>query len=184
MAMRANGLVRLALAVGLAGFGAATAGAQKPGEPWPHEITVKLNNGIHEYVGTATFKTVPKGLKITVELEHMPPGLHGVHIHQNAVCTTPDFKSAGGHFNPDMKMHGYKNPAGPHNGDFPNSIKVGENGKGEFTFITDRLSLNPNVPESLFHGGGTAIVVHEKLDDEMTDPSGDSGARIACGVIQ
>jgi Cu-Zn family superoxide dismutase len=107
-----------------------------------------------------------------------------VHIHQNAVCEAPAFTTAGGHFNPDAKKHGFDNPMGHHNGDLPASVNVGPDGKGEASFTLTSISLDPAAPNSLFLNGGTSIVVHEKADDEKTDPSGASGARIACGVIK
>jgi len=100
------------------------------------------------------------------------------------VCDAPDFKGAGPHFNPDGRQHGYLNPMGHHNGDFPTSVDVNEDHVGEATFVTDSISLDPTASNSLFVNGGTAIVVHEKADDDKTDPSGNSGNRIACGVIK
>jgi superoxide dismutase, Cu-Zn family len=150
----------------------------------PKEIKVPLLTSTGQDAGTATFKTVKKGVKITLNLKNLPFGPHGVHIHQNAVCTAPDFKSAGAHFNPDAKQHGYLNPMGHHNGDLPSSVSVGEDHTGTATFTLDSISLDPSAPNSLFLNGGTSIVVHEKADDEKTDPSGSSGNRIACGEIK
>jgi Cu-Zn family superoxide dismutase len=150
----------------------------------PKEIKVPIMTSAGLDAGSVTFKTVKKGVKVEIQLKNIPFGMHGVHIHQNPVCTAPDFKSAGGHFNPDGKMHGYSNPAGHHNGDLPSSISVGEDHKGSATFVLTSISLDPSAANSLFLNGGTSIVVHEKADDEMTDPSGASGNRIACGVIK
>jgi len=163
-------------------MGAAAAGSRA--QDAPKEVKVQLINATGQDAGSATFKTVKKGVKVKIELKNMEFGLHGVHIHQNAACDAPDFKSAGGHFNPDGKHHGYLNPMGHHNGDMPASVIVGADGKGEASFTLTSLSLDPAAPNSLFAGGGTSIVVHAKADDEKTDPSGDSGARIACGVIK
>jgi Cu-Zn family superoxide dismutase len=97
-------------------------------------------------------------------------------------CEGPDFKSAGGHLNPEMKQHGKDNPSGPHAGDLLN-LTVGPDGKAKASLIAVHATLDAG-PNSLFHEGGTAIVIHEKEDDYKTDPTGNSGGRIACGVIQ
>jgi Cu-Zn family superoxide dismutase len=152
--------------------------------PAPGKLKVPILDSHGAAAGYATFETVKKGVKVKIVLENLPFGPHGVHIHQNAVCEAPDFKSAGGHFNPDGKQHGYMNAMGHHNGDLPDSISVGEDHKGEATFVLTSISLDPAAPNSLFLNGGTSIVVHEKADDEKTDPSGASGNRIACGVIK
>jgi Cu-Zn family superoxide dismutase len=150
----------------------------------PKEIKVPILTSTGQDAGFVKFKTVKKGVKVTLELKNLPFGPHGVHIHQNAVCDAPDFKGAGGHFNPDKKQHGYMNAMGHHNGDFPSSVNVGEDHTGSATFVLDSISLDPAAANSLFLNGGTSIVVHEKADDEKTDPSGASGNRIACGVIK
>jgi Cu-Zn family superoxide dismutase len=149
------------------------------------EITVKIKNSAGEDAGKATFTAVKNGVKVKLQLKNLPFGDHGVHIHQKPVCDAPDFKGAGPHFNPDGKKHGFDNPMGHHNGDFPKSVSIGEDHKGEATFLLDSISLSidAGVANSLYANGGTAIVVHEKADDETTDPSGNSGNRIACGVI-
>jgi Cu-Zn family superoxide dismutase len=167
------------LAVVSCGLMVAGVRAEKPGE-----LKVAIKNGAGQDVGSATFKTVKKGVSVKIELKGLPIGDHGVHIHANASCEGPDFKTAGGHFNPDMKMHGFQNPMGHHNGDFPGNVTVQENHMGEATFVTNGISLDKAAPNSLFLNGGTSIVVHEKPDDGKTDPSGTSGNRIACGVIQ
>jgi Cu-Zn family superoxide dismutase len=150
----------------------------------PKEIKVPILTSHGDPAGTATFKTVKKGVKVKIELKNLPIGMHGVHSHQNAVCDAPDFKGAGGHFNVDHKQHGYDNALGHHNGDLPSSDTVGEDHTGQATFTLTSISLDPAAPNSLFLNGGTSIVVHEKADDEKTDPSGASGNRIACGVIK
>jgi Cu-Zn family superoxide dismutase len=99
------------------------------------------------------------------------------------VCDAPDFKTAGGHFNPASKKHGIENPMGHHNGDLPQNVTIAANGTGSATFHVDYLSLDPSASDSLFANGGTSIMVHEKADDMKTDPTGNAGNRIACGVI-
>ncbi len=98
-------------------------------------------------------------------------------------ATLLTFKTAGGHFNPASKKHGIDNPEGHHNGDLPQNVTVASNGTGSATFNVDYLSLDPSASDSIFANGGTSIMVHEKPDDMKTDPTGNAGNRIACGVI-
>jgi Cu-Zn family superoxide dismutase len=144
-------------------------------------VTVHLKTSSGEDAGTATFSPAKKGgVKIVVSLKNIRFGDHAVHIHQNPVCDAPDFKTAGGHFNPDKKQHGLDNPMGHHNGDLPKNISIGEDHTGTITYKVDYLSMTPGAPNAIF---GTSIMVHEKPDDMKTDPTGAAGNRIACGVI-
>ena len=147
------------------------------------QIIVPLKTSTGEDAGTATFLQEKGKLSIKVELKNLPVGEHGVHIHAKALCDPPDFKTAGPHFNPENKQHGFQNPMGHHAGDLPQNVVVGEGHTGHATFKVDYLSLDPTSPVSIIANGGTSIVVHEKQDDMKTDPSGNSGNRIACGVI-
>jgi Cu-Zn family superoxide dismutase len=133
-------------------------------------------------VGTATLEQTAGGVKITATLNGLPPGTHGIHIHTVGKCEAPGFMSAGGHFNPDGKQHGMKNPMGEHAGDLPN-FDVAADGTASVSVLAAHATLGEG-PNSLFHEGGTALVIHATADDYMTDPSGNSGARIACGVIE
>ena len=147
-------------------------------------VTVPIKTSSGEDAGKATF-TPGKGgdIVIKVNLKALPVGEHAVHIHQKPLCEAPDFKSAGGHFNPDNKQHGTLNPMGHHNGDMPQNITIGEGHVGQATFKVTYLSLDPSSPNSILANGGTSIMVHEKPDDMKTDPTGNAGNRIACGVI-
>ena len=148
------------------------------------EIKVSLANSQGQPAGTAVLKQKKNGVQVKLSLTNTPFGDHGVHIHQNAVCEAPDFKSAGGHFNPDGKQHGFQNPMGHHAGDTPSNVTVGEDHNGSATWTLTAVTLQPGAPNSLLSNGGTSIIVHEKADDMKTDPSGASGNRIACGVIK
>jgi Cu-Zn family superoxide dismutase len=139
-------------------------------------------NTTGDKIGTATFVPSAGGVRVDLSVSQLTPGTHGVHIHTVGKCEGPDFKTAGGHFNPANKKHGRDNPAGPHNGDMPN-IEVGPDGKATTSLLDTNVTLSDG-PNSLFQEGGTSIVIHAMQDDYKTDPAGNSGARIACGVIQ
>lgn len=139
--------------------------------------TAVLKDPEGKEVGKVTLTGVPTGILLDVDLTGFPPGDHAFHIHGTGKCEPPDFKSAGAHFNPEEDEHGLKNPAGPHAGDMPN-IHVPETGTLHVEVLNQMASL-----DGLFGGEGTAIVVHQMPDDYETDPAGDAGPRIACGVI-
>ena len=152
------------------------------GQGAPKSAHADIVNAQGQKIGTATIVPAKKGVKIEVNVSQLPPGKHGIHIHAVGKCEGPAFTTAGGHLNPDMKKHGKDNPEGPHAGDLL-MIDVKADGTAKATLLDTMVTLADG-PNSLFHDGGTSIVIHEKEDDYKTDPAGNSGARIACGVIQ
>ena len=141
-----------------------------------------LKNGQGADVGTALLKPVQGGVKVTVEVHGLPPGTHAFHVHAVGKCDDPEFKSAGPHFNPGNRKHGVRNPEGHHAGDLPNLV-VGADGTGKAETIVTGVTLGEG-PTSLLGPQGTALVVHASPDDEVSDPAGNAGARIACGVVR
>jgi len=146
----------------------------------PLEIELIDQEGIQ--VGIASLTEEADGVHISVEAHHLPEGLHGFHIHEKGICETPDFESAGGHFNPDGKNHGFDDPEGPHAGDMVN-LEVHADGTVEQIFINDRVTLEKGEPHSLFSKDGTTLMIHADADDYESQPAGDAGERVVCGVI-
>ncbi len=160
---------------GLMLTGCATMPAASP------QATAELKNAKGETVGTASLWEDAGSVRLTAQVRDISPGRHGIHIHAVGKCDPPEFTTAGGHYNPEGKKHGLKSPTGPHAGDLPN-LEVGTDRTGRLEYVTKLVTLGPG-PTSLFDADGSALVIHANPDDETTDPTGNSGGRIACGVI-
>jgi Cu-Zn family superoxide dismutase len=147
--------------------------------------TAELRDRSGKTVGTARLVGENQGaIDLTVQVSGMTPGSHGIHFHAAGSCAPGDstaFAAAGGHHNPMGRKHGLENPDGPHAGDLPNLV-VGADGSGTLETRTARATLRQG-PTTLLDADGSALVVHAAADDQRTDPSGNSGARVACGVI-
>jgi Cu-Zn family superoxide dismutase len=155
--------------------------ASVEGHAVPPGAQAELTDAQGSVLGKATFTQLPDGVLIRLKAANLPPGVHGFHIHERAECHAPGFTTAGGHFNPGGKAHGFKNPNGPHAGDLPN-VTVGQDGTLDVSTLATGVTLKDG-PNSLFKEGGTSLMIHAGPDDYMTDPAGNSGARIACGPI-
>lgn len=178
-------LYRLILAVLLTAALAMLAGvalAARPEAP-PPAASAELRDAQGKVVGNAVLMTLGSGavsLQVTLAGLAGAAGEHGLHIHAVGSCA-PTFAAAGGHFNPGGAKHGLVNPAGPHAGDLP-ALTLAVDGSARYTAITDRVSLESGA-RSLFDADGSALVIHAMPDDQATDPTGNSGDRIACGVL-
>lgn len=157
--------------------------AEESTEEVADSVTVDLLDTNGDSVGQAELSEDEKGVTVKVEAEGLPAGPHGFHFHETGKCDLPDFESAGSHYNPAEAEHGLDNENGPHAGDLPN-LEVGEDGTVNEEFLAENVTLKKNEENSLFKEGGTALVIHADEDDGKTQPSGESGDRIVCGVIE
>lgn len=146
------------------------------------EAKAELKNGKSETVGLVELTQTPHGVLFQVDLSGIAPGTHAFHVHGVGKCEPP-FKSAGDHFNPEGKKHGLLAAEGAHAGDMPN-LHVPDSGKLTVEILNGTVTLAKGPKNSLFQEGGTALIVHAGVDDYKTDPAGNAGDRIACGVVQ
>jgi Cu-Zn family superoxide dismutase len=145
--------------------------------------SARIVDAAGDTIGWARFVEDEAGrLHISVQVEGLAPGRHGIHLHSVASCVGPAFTSAGGHHHPLGREHGLANAAGAHAGDLPN-LMVNVMGHGHLQAVSDRATLSSG-PVSLFDRDGSAVIIHAAMDDQVTNPTGNSGARVACGVIR
>ncbi len=172
---------RLALAL-LALAGLALAATAHAGGSGARHASAVLRDPAGQVIGVARFTEDATGrLHVNVHAAGLTPGLHGIHLHAVGQCA-PTFAAAGGHHNPLGAQHGLDNPNGAHAGDLPN-LFVNQAGVGRLTTVTDRATISAG-PTSLFDADGSAVIIHAGPDDQVTDPTGNSGGRVACGVIE
>jgi len=152
-----------------------------PDAPVQARARADLKGPTGEDLGTVQFTGTPSGVLVHLQLRNVAPGAHAFHLHQTGRCDAPSFESAGGHFNPTNAEHGFSNAEGPHAGDLPN-VHVPANGELEIEVLAGDVRLGEG-ENSLFDADGSAVVLHRGADDYMTDPAGDAGTRIACGVV-
>jgi superoxide dismutase, Cu-Zn family len=143
--------------------------------------TATINDVANTTIGSATFSDTPAGLLVNISITGLGIGPHGVHLHAIGSCVTPTFASAGPHFNPGDRQHGFRNRGGYHAGDMPNIVSPPA-GAHRVQFLLDGVKLTGR--GGLLDDDGAAIVVHGAEDDLLTDPAGNSGGRLACGVIK
>lgn len=159
------------------------AGAVLPAIAQTQTAKTQLKHAKGQAIGDVTFREVPTGgVLIEADLSNLPPGTHAFHLHEKGACEGPDFKTAMGHFNPMGKQHGYLNPKGFHAGDMPN-FEVPAGGKVKLTVYNPSVTLAKGAKNSLFQTGGTSLMIHHHQDDYKSDPAGEAGARVACGVV-
>ena len=180
--MKRLAAVAAALLITACGYSVAQTGA--PSDPYFESTTaIKAGAGLVDSngspVGLATFSENRLGVLVDLKVVSVPKGMHGVAIHAVGKCDRPDFATSGAHFNPSTAQHGLRNPKGPHAGDLPNLV-VGDDGKGSLSYVDPLISLQTGASNSII---GLSIVVHANADDEVTDPTGNSGSGIACGLI-
>ncbi len=140
---------------------------------------IALVNSAGQSVGTVSAWQTAGGVGVRIQASGLPHGIHGIHVHSAGRCDGPKFESAGPHWNPASRKHGLSNPAGPHGGDLPN-VTVAANGVLSTVVTVPGASLSAG---SLADADGAALVIHAGADDNMTDPSGNSGDRIACAIL-
>ncbi|BDC55187.1 superoxide dismutase family protein [Bacillus altitudinis] len=145
-------------------------------------VTTSLINESGQKIGSIEIReSSENGLDLHVKAKGLPPGPHGFHIHETGICETPDFETAGAHFNPTHREHGFDNPKGHHAGDMPN-LEVGADGQIDVVVNVPDVTLKGG-PNQLIDQNGRSFIIHAEADDYLSNPSGNSGKRIACGAI-
>ena len=147
------------------------------------EVRADIRNAVGQVKGSATATQLGDSVRVRVATSAMPTGSYGAHVHTTGRCDAPGFASAGPHWNPTARQHGKNNPNGQHHGDLPN-LAIGTDGRGSFEITIPSASLRGGAWPAVLDADGAAIVIHAKADDYRTDPSGNSGDRIACGVFR
>lgn len=143
----------------------------------PATATAMLKSAEGVDAGSVTATQEDGGIRLAISATGMSAGEHGIHVHMTGKCEGPKFESAGGHWNPMGAQHGLSNPQGQHSGDMPNLV-VASDGSGKMDYLLPEAQL-----DQMLDDDGAALVIHAKPDDQKTDPSGDSGDRLACGVF-
>ena len=149
--------------------------------PASESKTVELKDASGKSVGSVNVTQTAHGLLLQGQLKGLPAGTHAIHVHETGKCEAPSFKSAGGHFNPAHKQHGAKEPEGQHAGDLPNLV-VPKSGELSFELLAPDLTLTPG-PNSVLDEDGSSLVIHAQADDYKSQPAGNAGDRVACGVL-
>jgi Cu-Zn family superoxide dismutase len=153
------------------------------GTPVIRSATAEMRSASGARHGILTLERSAAGVRIDGALTGVPPGVHGIHFHEVGQCDSPDFATAGAHLNPAGAAHGLENPRGPHAGDLPN-VTANDAGQMIVDLATIRVTLDDAPGTGLFDNDGTSLVIHAARDDQRTDPAGNSGARIACGIVK
>lgn len=148
----------------------------------PSAAAAELADASGRVVARATAEEAGEGVRIRIEADGMPAGAYGAHVHTTGRCDAPTFAGAGPHWNPGARQHGKDNAAGMHKGDLPNLL-VGTDGRGSFEYTVLGAAIGGGA-SAMLDGDGAAVVLHQRADDYRTDPSGNSGDRIACGVLR
>lgn len=148
-----------------------------------HTLVTTVVDSTGKDIGVAELTETDTGVRIRLQLKGLEPGEKAIHFHEVGKCDPPQFTTAGGHVNPAKKQHGFDNPKGYHAGDLPN-LKVNKKGEVDLEITTPNVTLEKGTTKSLLDEDGSALIIHVKADDYVTDPSGNSGDRIACGIIK